>query len=323
MIAAFEGWNDAGEAASAVIEHLAEIWDAEVVAALDPEEYYDFQVNRPRVLLENGRRRISWRTTRVLGRDEHLARPRRRAGAGRRAVVPVARVRHRAAWSWPRPPTSTMVVTLGALMADVAALAPDPGVRHLRQRGHPAPPRPRDEHATRGPPASSACSRMPRPRCGVPSVSLLGGCAALRGPQPRRPRRRSPSSAGSRTSSTARSSTASSTRTPHAWEHGIDELAAIGHRGRRVRREPRGGPGHRRPARRRAATPSPRSSSATCAAAARTSRSAGQGRRPRRPRQGPVAQAVRPSERDVRPHTHEVHENRCDCRAFVDLVCLR
>ena len=28
MIAAFEGWNDAGEAASAVIEHLADIWDA-------------------------------------------------------------------------------------------------------------------------------------------------------------------------------------------------------------------------------------------------------------------------------------------------------
>ena len=66
MIAAFEGWNDAGEAASAVIEHLAEIWDAEVVAALDPEDYYDFQVNRPRVLLEGGKRRISWRTTRVL-----------------------------------------------------------------------------------------------------------------------------------------------------------------------------------------------------------------------------------------------------------------
>ena len=39
MIAAFEGWNDAGEAASAVLEHLADVWDAEVVAALDPEDY--------------------------------------------------------------------------------------------------------------------------------------------------------------------------------------------------------------------------------------------------------------------------------------------
>ena len=36
LIAAFEGWNDAGEAASAVIEHLAEIWDAEVVVPWTP-----------------------------------------------------------------------------------------------------------------------------------------------------------------------------------------------------------------------------------------------------------------------------------------------
>ena len=70
MIAAFEGWNDAGEAASAVVEHLAEIWDAEVVAALDPEDYYDFQVNRPRVLLENGRRRSAGAPRGARG-DEH------------------------------------------------------------------------------------------------------------------------------------------------------------------------------------------------------------------------------------------------------------
>ena len=105
MIAAFEGWNDAGEAASAVIEHLAEIWDAEVVAALDPEDYYDFQVNRPRVLLENGRRRISWRTTRVLvatntplGRDVVLVQGVEPPSAG--APSPSS------SWSSPRPPTS-------------------------------------------------------------------------------------------------------------------------------------------------------------------------------------------------------------------------
>jgi predicted ATP-grasp superfamily ATP-dependent carboligase len=66
LIAAFEGWNDAGEAATAVVRHLAEVWDAEVVAAFDPEDYYDFQVNRPRVLQEDGRRQISWPTTRIL-----------------------------------------------------------------------------------------------------------------------------------------------------------------------------------------------------------------------------------------------------------------
>jgi len=66
MIAAFEGWNDAGEAATAAIEHLIEVWDAEPIAAIDPEDYYDFQVNRPRVVVEDGKRRISWPTTRIL-----------------------------------------------------------------------------------------------------------------------------------------------------------------------------------------------------------------------------------------------------------------
>ena len=62
LIAAFEGWNDAGEAATAAIRHLAEVWDAEPIASLDPEDYYDFQVNRPRVLTLDGRRRIQWPT---------------------------------------------------------------------------------------------------------------------------------------------------------------------------------------------------------------------------------------------------------------------
>src|SRR6476660_4941341 len=66
VIAAFEGWNDAGEAATAAIDHLVEVWDAEAIAALDPEEYYDFQVNRPRVVLDDGKGRIHWRTTRIL-----------------------------------------------------------------------------------------------------------------------------------------------------------------------------------------------------------------------------------------------------------------
>ncbi len=66
LIAAFEGWNDAGEAASSVVRHLSEVWGAEVIAAFDPEDYYDFQVNRPRVSIEEGRRTLSWPTTRIL-----------------------------------------------------------------------------------------------------------------------------------------------------------------------------------------------------------------------------------------------------------------
>jgi proteasome assembly chaperone (PAC2) family protein len=66
VIAAFEGWNDAGEAASGVITHLEEIWDATPLAALDPDDYYDFQVTRPTVEMVDGEtRRISWPTTRL------------------------------------------------------------------------------------------------------------------------------------------------------------------------------------------------------------------------------------------------------------------
>ncbi|HVL85311.1 MAG TPA: PAC2 family protein [Pseudonocardia sp.] len=66
MIAAFEGWNDAGEAASTALEHLELSWDATPLASIDPEEYYDFQVTRPLVKLTDGvTRRIEWQTTRL------------------------------------------------------------------------------------------------------------------------------------------------------------------------------------------------------------------------------------------------------------------
>ena len=51
----------------AAVEHLVDVWDAEAVAALDPEDYYDFQVNRPRVVARRAvAARIIWRTTRIL-----------------------------------------------------------------------------------------------------------------------------------------------------------------------------------------------------------------------------------------------------------------
>ncbi|MFD3727306.1 PAC2 family protein [Streptomyces sp. NPDC058671] len=65
MVAAFEGWNDAGDAASTAVAHLDREWKGEVFAALDAEDYYDFQVNRPTVFLENGVRKITWPTTRL------------------------------------------------------------------------------------------------------------------------------------------------------------------------------------------------------------------------------------------------------------------
>jgi predicted ATP-grasp superfamily ATP-dependent carboligase len=125
MIAAFEGWNDAGEAATAAVDHLIDIWDAEAIAALDPEDYYDFQVNRPRVVLDEGRRRISWRTTRILlatmpGID--------------RDVILVQGIEPSFRWraftielmEFAQQVGVTTVFTLGALMADVAHTRPIP-----------------------------------------------------------------------------------------------------------------------------------------------------------------------------------------------------
>ncbi|MSX17635.1 MAG: PAC2 family protein, partial [Actinobacteria bacterium] len=64
LIAAFEGWNDAGNAATAAVEHLIEVWEAEEIAFFDPEDYYDFQVNRPIVhVTEESGREIEWPTT--------------------------------------------------------------------------------------------------------------------------------------------------------------------------------------------------------------------------------------------------------------------
>ncbi|MFD7667884.1 PAC2 family protein [Streptomyces sp. NPDC059788] len=65
MVAAFEGWNDAGDAASAAVAHLDREWKGEVFAALDAEDYYDFQVNRPTVWLDGGVRKVTWPTTRL------------------------------------------------------------------------------------------------------------------------------------------------------------------------------------------------------------------------------------------------------------------
>jgi proteasome assembly chaperone (PAC2) family protein len=66
VIAAFEGWNDAADAASSVVDHLIRVWNARIVGAVDPEDFYDFQVNRPVVGSdERGHRRITWPTTQI------------------------------------------------------------------------------------------------------------------------------------------------------------------------------------------------------------------------------------------------------------------
>ncbi len=67
LVVAFEGWNDAAEAATGALDHLLEVWYGDELGALDPEEYYDFQVNRPEsVIDEDGVRQVVFPTTRVF-----------------------------------------------------------------------------------------------------------------------------------------------------------------------------------------------------------------------------------------------------------------
>lgn len=68
MIFSFGGWNDAGEAATGAVSHLLNIWDNTLIGSFDPEDFYDFQVNRPMVFVDDSTvRKITWPTTEVFG----------------------------------------------------------------------------------------------------------------------------------------------------------------------------------------------------------------------------------------------------------------
>ena len=68
MIFAFGGWNDAGEAATGTVSHLLNTWEHSLVGRFDPEDFYDFQVNRPMVFVDDSKvRQITWPTTEVFG----------------------------------------------------------------------------------------------------------------------------------------------------------------------------------------------------------------------------------------------------------------
>jgi proteasome assembly chaperone (PAC2) family protein len=126
MIAAFEGWNDAGEAASAAVDHLISVWHAQTVSAIDPEDFYDFQVNRPTISLgPDGQRQITWPTSQLA-----VCRP---PGAERdivllRGIEPNMRWREFCAQILATADDLgvQMVVTLGALLADTPHTRPIP-----------------------------------------------------------------------------------------------------------------------------------------------------------------------------------------------------
>ena len=125
LLAAFEGWNDAGSAASFALAHLEGQWETEQVDELDPEEYHDFQVNRPQVSIRpDGVREIAWPSTTV----SVATRPDGETFVLVQGIEPSMR--------WRRYATEVLdaaerlgvrtIVTLGALLADVPHTRPIP-----------------------------------------------------------------------------------------------------------------------------------------------------------------------------------------------------
>jgi proteasome assembly chaperone (PAC2) family protein len=78
LVCSFRGWNDAAGAASAALGAVADAFEAEMLAEIDPEEYFDFQATRPTISLSEGEvRGIEWPrnelvAVRVPGADRDL-----------------------------------------------------------------------------------------------------------------------------------------------------------------------------------------------------------------------------------------------------------
>jgi len=67
IIAAFAGWNDAGDAATGAIRYLVEHFDADRIAEIDPEDFFDFTAARPHVQVDDdGERTITWPSTELF-----------------------------------------------------------------------------------------------------------------------------------------------------------------------------------------------------------------------------------------------------------------
>jgi predicted ATP-grasp superfamily ATP-dependent carboligase len=126
FVCAFRGWNDGGEAATLAARYLVEHWNGRTFAFLDPEEFYDFQVTRPTVRLEDGVSRvIDW------PRGEFSA-----ASAGGRGVVLFTAAEPNVRWrtfcqaliATAQDLRCGLLVTLGAFLTDVPHSRPVPVV---------------------------------------------------------------------------------------------------------------------------------------------------------------------------------------------------
>jgi proteasome assembly chaperone (PAC2) family protein len=126
LVAAFRGWNDGGQGATLACGYLGRVWEAERFADIDPEGFVDFQATRPHVSLDEGlTRHIEWPENAF-----YHASP---AGLGRDAVLLLG-VEPNFRWrtfsnlivGLAKELDVELVVTLGALLADVPHTRPAP-----------------------------------------------------------------------------------------------------------------------------------------------------------------------------------------------------
>jgi len=124
LLAAFEGWNDAGEAATTAVRYLRDRWGAHRVATIDPEEFFDFTSTRPQVRLRNGTtREIVWPANELWSAS---------LATEGRDVVMIIGSEPQLKWRTfcgelvdaARELDVELVVVLGALLADVAHTRP-------------------------------------------------------------------------------------------------------------------------------------------------------------------------------------------------------
>lgn len=126
VIAAFEGWNDAGDAATTAARYLVDRWDVELVGDVDPEEFFDFTSTRPQVHLDDdGHRQIEWPATEVfagtipgVGTDVLIVVGTEPQLRWRTYCAELAEVA--------RSNGARLCVTLGALLAEVPHTRPTP-----------------------------------------------------------------------------------------------------------------------------------------------------------------------------------------------------
>jgi len=126
LVCAFRGWNDAAAAASTALGAIATALDGELIAQVDPEEYFDFQATRPTISLDSGQtRRIDWPENNLFAA---------RVPTADRDLVLLDGTEPNLRWRTFSETIATaadalgveMVVTLGALIAEVSHTLPVP-----------------------------------------------------------------------------------------------------------------------------------------------------------------------------------------------------